>query len=420
MDRLVLRVAVLLLCFTGAKAFSEPDAAPSSDKISIPAGSLAIQGDMRVRYEDLGKTDYTSNRSDTALRVRPMLTWKPTEQTSVVLQLQAAKTMGERTVVTKDLTDNQYQTTSGVANGDSAVTFHQAYGKYEPMEMVQFTLGRQVLSYGNELLIGESDWVNVSRSFDALKARVSYGIGWTDLFASKLVDTNISGAGPGDKDFYGLYTGLNFGEYLKQFDIYFLDLHDNTVNPTTDMQAMGARAQSKIGQFDYRAEWTREARSTSGYQYNAELGYALDITQQPRLAAEYFYASQDFDQLFTTGHKWLGYADVLGRRNLSGYGVHLTSGILSWMSGQVDYYSFQRASKDGPAYKLNGTSALGTAAGSTSNNIGSEIDVTLKFKPSPGIGFSAGFAQFNSGSYLKDQFAGIDPKFYYAQMEMKF
>jgi hypothetical protein len=420
MNRLIVKAAFLLLCCVGATAFAESDTPSSSEKISIPAGNLTIQGDMRVRIEDLGKTDFKSDRAETLLRVRPMLIWKPVEQATVVLQFQAAKAMGEPTYTPSSTTANTRQETSGATNGDSALTYHQAYGKYQPVEWFQIALGRQVLSYGNELIIGESDWVNVSRSFDVLKVRGSYGIGWTDLFASKLVDTNTTGAGAGDKDFYGMYNGWDFGPYLKQFDIYFLDLHDATVNPSTDMRVMGARAQSKIGQLDYRAEWTRETQVTSGYQVNAEVGYAFDLAQQPRLSAEYFYASEDFNQLFTTAHKWLGYADVVGRRNLSGYGAHLSSGILSWMSGQVDYYAFRRAKSDRSAYKVNGTTALGSGTASTSSDLGSEADFTLKFKPTAGVAFALGFSEFYSGAYLKDQLGSSNPTFYYGQMELKF
>jgi hypothetical protein len=350
-----------------------------------------------------------------------LLTWRPANETTVVLQLEAAKGMGQPVYATTPANAAVEQDTSGAAsNGDTPVFFHQAYGIYQPVDGFKLFVGRQVLSYGDELIIGQADWNNISRSFDALRVRAAYGFGWTDVFASKLVDLNVSGPGPGDRDLFGIYNGWSFGSYLKEFDVYGLALHDATVVTPSNTVAVGLRAKSKVDQFDYRAEWTRETRTSSGYQANVEGGYTLDVEAAPRISGEYFYASADYNQLFPTGHKWLGYADVLGRRNIKGVGGHLSSGLTEWLSLQGDYYSFQRVDLRRSAYKLNGTTALGSGAASSSADIGSEADLTFKIKASKAVTFSAGGGMFFSGSYLRSQFGGVNPTFSYAQMELNF
>lgn len=394
-----------------------------ANAVSMPLepSKFSLTGDFRVRAEDFGKTDFVSDRSDFLLRVRPILTWQPSKETTVVLQLEAAKGMGQPVYTSTSLNTTAEQDTSGAAaNGDTPIFFHQAYGIYQPIDWFKLTAGRQVLSYGDELIIGQADWNNISRSFDALRIRADYAFGWTDLFASKLVDLNVTGAGPGDRDFYGIYNGWDLGQYLKELDVYGLALHDATNTSPSDTLAFGIRAKSKINQFDYRTEWTLEAHSSSGYQTNVEAGYTLDTAVVPRIAAEYFYASADYNQLFPTAHKWLGYADVLGRRNVKGIGGHLSSGLADWLSVQGDYYTFQRVDNGRSAYKLNGTTALGNGTASSSDDIGSEVDLTFKIKPSKPVTFSVGAGMFFSGSYLRDQFGGFNPVFSYAQMELYF
>jgi hypothetical protein len=55
-----------------------------------------------------------------------------------------------------------------------------------------------------------------------------------------------------------------------------------------------------------------------GSQYDIELGYAL-LFKNSRLSAEYFSVSEDFNQLFPTAHKWLGYAGLFKRQNIKGF-----------------------------------------------------------------------------------------------------
>ncbi|WP_075088547.1 alginate export family protein [Verrucomicrobium spinosum] len=54
------------------------------------------------------------------------------------------------------------------AEGDDAIDLRQAYIKIGPKDL-NITIGRQILSYGDERLIGAFDWNNLSRTFDAVK-----------------------------------------------------------------------------------------------------------------------------------------------------------------------------------------------------------------------------------------------------------
>ncbi|MEY4484028.1 MAG: hypothetical protein RL693_1480, partial [Verrucomicrobiota bacterium] len=58
------------------------------------------------------------------------------------------------------------------AEGDDAIDLRQAYIKLGKKDF-NVTIGRQLLSYGDERLVGGFDWNNIARTFDAVK--VHYG-----------------------------------------------------------------------------------------------------------------------------------------------------------------------------------------------------------------------------------------------------
>jgi hypothetical protein len=56
--------------------------------------------------------------------------------------------------------------------------------------LVKLTVGRQLLSYGGQRLLGPLDWTNTSRSWDAVKLELGNTDAKVDLFASSVVQIN--------------------------------------------------------------------------------------------------------------------------------------------------------------------------------------------------------------------------------------
>jgi hypothetical protein len=404
----------------------------------VAASPWGFKAAARLRTETSDKTDLVSNRAFTLLRVRPQVSYTPAPYMTLVLAPQFARTFGEPVYNGTSTTLNALQETSG-STFDPALSVHEAYADLRPADWARFLVGRQILSYGDELVIGALEWNNVARSFDAGKARISYSLGWTDVFASKLQDNNTTAtATVGDKDFYGIYNGWSFGPWLKDADLYLLWLRDATprVSPaapttslTQNLWTAGLRFKSSVGALDYRAEATKqwltyagvEGLQQEGTQADVELGYSLSsLPAKPRLALEAFYATKNYNQLFPTAHKWLGYADVLGRRNVSGAALHASAAILDNLKAAIDYHYFLRTDSTGTPFKINGATAIGTASGSGSKQVGNEIDLTLSYQATKLLGFTLGGSLFFSGDYIKDQFPGRETlDFYFAQMDIK-
>src|SRR5438094_1361256 len=72
------------------------------------------------------------------------------------------------------------------AEGNDNFDLRQAYLQLGP-KWVNATIGRQALAYGDERLIGISDWNNFGRTFDAAKLHYEYGKYSVDIFSSTVV-----------------------------------------------------------------------------------------------------------------------------------------------------------------------------------------------------------------------------------------
>lgn len=397
--------------------------------------SVTFKPQFRIRVEGDDRTDLASNRNFGLLRVRPEFSWRAEAPFSMTFTPQFSRTLGEQTTGFTTNTATGIPSQSSGSTVDPALGVHEAYVNYQPNEDFSLKGGRQVLSYGDELIIGALEWNNVGRSFDAFKARYSYAGGFSDLFFSKIIDNNtVTPNNGGDVNLYGFYNSFDLGEAAKSVDAYIFWKQDSsttptsavgTLAPTTNLGLFGLRAASHIRSLDYRIEGTIETGSAvdqgkGAQQIDGELGYSFESSLKPRLAAGYFYAGRNYNQLYPTTHKWLGYADVVGRRNIRGFAVHASAAMSDDFGVKIDFYSFSRASNSSPAYKkLDTTKAIGTASGSSSKALGLEWDVTLTYKLSKPVTLLAGASYFRSGSYITDQMPHWNPIFYFTQVEIK-
>ncbi len=391
--------------------------------IAIESDSLiktTVGGQGRLRFERSERTDYLSERSGFLLRVRPEVRLSKGSELSLFIQPQFSKAFGKPEFPGTSATTNAGQPTSGTTF-DSSLGIHQATIEYRPVDSFQFIFGRQLLSYGDEVVLSGLDWDNVGRSFDALRARYSHGSGSVDFFYSKLFASKVTATvqGAGDGDLLGLYSSNNFGSGLSATDLYLLYRQDQTTGSNRELFALGARVKDRLGAFDYRAEATKEAGSQftdagSAYQIDLEAGWNFDAPFKSRIGLEVFQAGSTYDQLYPLAHKYLGIADIFGRRNIQGGVLHLTAVPTEGFTAQFDFHYLMRTSTSAPAYKLNGTTALGTGT-HTSSAIGSELDLILSYAISKEITATLGGGVLLPGDYLKAELGDFNPTFWYAQ-----
>lgn len=399
--------------------------------ISIQSSALAeetqfsVSGQVRIRAEGDDYTDYLGDRDFFLIRARPVFKIKRGEQFTAVLAPQFARNLGEAAYLTPVNTGTPVKTGQSGNVVDPSLGVHEAYLIYSPTSWLTLKGGRMIYSYGDELVIGALEWNNVGRSFDGFNARVQYGIGWSDFFINKIADNNTVAPGPGDTDFFGLYNSAKISDYLQAADLYVLYQRDASSGRATHLGVTGLRFSSPVNDFDYRAEFTKELGTAlvdakSAYQADVELGYKIDTFLKPRVGAEYFTSGSSYQQLYPTLHKWLGFADVLGRRNVSGFAFHLDTQLADSTKLKLNLHHFTRTDRYAPAYKLNGSTPLGAAGGSSSKTIGNEIDLTLTHKISTDLTLTGGASILIAGKYLRDQLINKNPTFYFTSIEAKF
>ena len=115
---------------------------------------------------------------------------------------------------------------------------------------------------------------------------------------------------------------------IKNLDIYYLikqDLSGKSTNSKSIVSAIGIHLKSQQNKLDYQFEYTLEDiykydtsesqyKSEDAFQYHIEVGYQLN---KIHVGMGSSVASEHFDQLYPTGHKWLGYADLFKRQNIT-------------------------------------------------------------------------------------------------------
>ncbi len=472
----VLRYQLATATTAGLLLLGEPaaHACVFGDPIVLAGGKLAVDFNVRVRVEDRDNTfDFNSltttvnDDTFTLTRLRAGAKWTASPKLSLYGQLQDSREFDSKRTNVPFV---------NAAEGNDPADLRQLYADLgDPRDdTVTARLGRQILAYGDERLVGGFEWNNFARTFDA--AKVVYNAAdiktTIDAFAARVV--TIQGRNQGDKndfildrsDPHDLFAGVyvqNSGCIKNQkTDVYLLyrDKSQNgpfyrpnflTSGPTgvapydipEKIWTLGFRAQSiasaPLGGCDYIVEaayqWGQSRPGLTNaqvavpnwydhraYAIHAELGRSWEKSAFfPRLAIEYNEASGDrnptdthndaFLNLFPTNHKFYGYMDVLGWKNMKDLAATLRFKPFA-KAGSSLRKSILRLAYDWLSlkttqdlwYRANAITAVATPAAAIRtglpSDLGREFDVTWTWSPSPPYEILLGYSYFWTGDYL--------------------
>ncbi len=407
---------------------------------ATPSGATTtFTGVARLRYDDnfaklpsgvapLGTlhTNYTS------LRIRPNLNIKVNPDVSVVLEPQFAKTFGAVAWVPTaagpaTASNTATDTVGNPGYAGDPITMNQAFLELKMDYGLSLQAGRMSLRYGDQYILGSADWTDNGRSFDALKLRYTQDKSYIDIIMSKVIEnnkaTNVAATGD-DKDMNGIYASWFVNDNLKTLDVYYLYQFDqrsaasatatsgaDTARPSTFFGVQGLRFVTAFDNVGWKAEFAQNLGSdgtafiATGQKdkndmLDTEVSYNVNDAMKTRVGLQYFKGGQNWIEFYPTTAKQLGIVDVVGRRNLSGFGLHYTATFSERYAMDADYYSFKRTSTDATAYGVGTT--IGTVAASTSDDVGQEIDLVGKFMASKSLTWSLGVNIFQPGAYVKD------------------
>ncbi|MDE0625632.1 MAG: alginate export family protein [Bryobacterales bacterium] len=399
---------------------------------------LSLSGDFRFRFEDRRGLGFKSGSDDAYGLARPRIDVRisPSKWLNFGFQGQDSRAPGIRK--------------GAHNNGVFRDTFdvRQAYMQIGGSEdsPVWATVGRQLLIYGDQRLIGALDWTNTSRTFDAAKLSVKAGPAEFDVFSASVVQNaparRINQSAEGN-NLHGAYGSLRKLPPKSTIEPYMLWpttpslLDELGLRGDLDRYTGGVRIFAKgIGPFDYNAAVVRQwgsvgAASISAWGAYAELGYTLRMPWTPRLYAEYTFGSGDADStdgvaggfadLLPTAHLWHGYNDMVGWRNLRNVRAGSQLKPIRKLSVRLDYHSSCPADKADGLYNVAERRTLTVpAAGATDAKIGDEVDATLTVPLTPTITVGGGLGYMFPGPFLKAHSPGSGNSFTFLFVGYKF
>jgi len=305
--------------------------------------------------------------------------------------------------------------------------------------------GRQELRFGSQRLVSPLDWANTRRTWDGVSAKLDVAdwaiTGFFTYFApvqkyqfNDSVEAN---------NFYGVFaqgacplTGL-------KADLYWLGLERENVafNGTAGTEkrhTLGGRLYGPIGEspFDIDIEGAYQCGEVGMGDINAfmiavQAGYKfVDGPWSPRLFVGVDYASGDegaggdvetFNQLFPLGHKYLGFADAIGRQNIIDVNMGLSVKPMKKLTGMLVGHVFWRADRDDALYNVGGGAYGGRAVGAgTDTFVGAEIDLLVKYQFDAHLTLLGGYSHFFAEDYLEQTGAGSDVDFVYFSVQYTF
>jgi hypothetical protein len=416
---------------------------------TIPATAAGVDfgGQYRVRGESKSETDFYEGDGDHAVndqsayygqRVRLWGVAKPTNDTTVKITIQDTRTWGRNSSI-----DGPGLTNAASGNN---LDLHESYVLIDEFFGTPLSLkvGRQELVYGDQRLVGSFGWSNNGRSFDAAKTMYRSDQVDVDFVASKITD--VAGKDDNDSDFYILYSTVKTIPN-NSLDLYLMLLRDggatpiigtNTVLANADesqsLWTYGLRLKGAAAGVDYTAEFAFQTGeiNTAGTDYDLDanayairVGYTIPGAPMGiRVGVEYAYASGDddatdndletFTNLFPTNHGHYGNADVQGWRNIEAWNINASAKVNAKTSVKISYWDFTLAEEDDSWYSAGDwnsavtASDARTACSTCDDEVGQELDLSIKYKYNSAVTLMAGVSRFFAGDHLKDAATGVN------------
>jgi hypothetical protein len=305
---------------------------------------------------------------------------------------------------------------------------------------IRLTIGRQLLNYGAQRILGPLDWTNNSRNWDAIKLELGNADTKLDIFASSVVETsplrrldqprrgyNIHGA-------YGALRKLIPFSTLEPYLLYKTGGGSGVT--TAGLRLASLPAKSALKGWDYQVEASQQYGRFAGLAHQAWAFSGLagktltPLRWSPRLSAEYSAASGDrnpgdrvhrtFDHLLGTNHLFYGLVDAVGWQNMRNVRLGLDAKPRKSLQFVADYHWLWLGSASDSLYDVAGRATVRPRAGNTARSIGTELDFTVNWTASSQWKIGGGVGHLFAGSFLKQNSAGSNQTFPYVFTQYSF
>ena len=402
----------LAMMSTAAFAQTQPEQPPLPNRANNVLPSwLRVRGEFRERAEGMRNSGFTATRDDLYYLSR------------LRLNVAATSRFAAATVQFHDARVARKTVGSTGAPFKAAFDLRQAYADIGAARApIVARIGRQELGFGDQRLVGASNWTNAARSFDAARVTLRSRRAQVELFGASVVrimdgEFDKSGNGAHLAGTYVSLTRLVPKAAVEPYAFYRRDTKATLRQLTSGARVAGALPAA----LDYNVEMALQTGSTSAARLRARAGHwqvrrTFTGRFSPHASTEYNFASGDrdpadatrgtFDQLYPTSHEKYGLADQVGWRNIHDVRAGFDSTPWRATAITVNYHSYWLAQRRDGLYAANGTMLARAAAGAASRHVGQEIDVVVTRPLTPQLAMAGGYSHLFAGPFLKQATPG--------------
>ncbi|WP_111309742.1 alginate export family protein [Confluentibacter sediminis] len=306
---------------------------------------------------------------------------------------------------------------TNMSNSSNSIAIFEGYAQYNLNSLWSFKIGRQVLSYDDQRIMGEVDWAQQGRSHDAFlisfapnkKHHLDVGISVSSQ-KETIIETNYD---------VNNYKNMQFSRYEYNLDasyLSFLFLNNGFQFEQSDSDLVTLYLQTfgvfyKVNKFKWSGEFsiygqTGELANDNIFAWYAGgfLKYNVADDWQIGIGGEYLSGTamddtsgknKSFNPLFGTNHKFNGYMDYFY------VGNHINS------VGLLDAYANLKFARK--KFNLTITPHLFSAAETVlldgtnkmTDYLGTEIDLVANYKLQKDINLNAGYSQLFASNTME-------------------
>ncbi len=306
--------------------------------------------------------------------------------------------------------------------------------------------GRQELLLGAQRLVSPLDWANTRRTFDGYRTMIQSQANNLDLFYTNPVrrvsatgGTNQWDSSNNNESFYGAYLSNNSLE-LDALEAYYIGYDNQDQN--FSFHTLGSRLAGQGDFFLYETEaGVQFGDNANGSNHSAGfatagLGRKLNVqlagqAWKPTIWGWYDWASGgsgnfvapgdgSFHHYFPLAHKYNGFMDLFGRRNLHDVNMQLMTPLGSKVNLLLWYHYFFLDQATTPYSVVMTPYNAGNTA--VSKDLGHEIDLLFTINLNARNNVLVGYSHFDAGNYYTTPGvqANADADFFYCQYQTQF
>lgn len=397
---------------------------------------LSLDMQIRLRTEQQTSYQYTSgnDRIYELTRIYGGLTVRPTSYLTGYMQFIDTHALGlPVNIVASNMRD--------------VFDLRQGYLEFHRNDL-QLYAGRRELKYGNERVIGISDFTNNSRTWDGFYGHFGGETGKSnvDVFSTSVVTvhpTSLDTHGAG-LTFHGVYGTI--GSWIPNAVLQPFVLVKAFPHVKSQQGIYGSEVETTFGAemegrlpagFDYDVLGDLQRGSYSNNSIHAGAGIVKvahvfnSLPWKPRLGGEYDYSTGNphqnadristYDQQYPSDHNAFGLVDLFGFQNIKQERVNLDLGPTKNLSLLIQGEALGVSSRFDSVYNgAAGVAVQAPANGFATNSIGDGFDVSAKYVFHDYWVVNAGVGHFFPGSLMSANHHGAPLTLPYFSLTYRF